>query len=327
MNDVLERQLQAFLALRENGDFHYPWVHVHDGKLHTTRLVIGGLVHGDEVGSLPAMLRVIDGLKSGLLRFGGKVVLFLGNPEAARQGRRFIDHDLNRLFTDAEEPRDTGHEQSRAKELMPLLQGCDLMIDLHQTSLPPRTPFWIQDFSIPAWRWTRALGISNRFVTSWPDSGSECTSPLGTTDEYVTQRGGLGLTLELGQQGFHADAETWAYSAMCRAMHLLDAEHRGASTFKDALPQARTKIYCVSHRQAYTDPSIALRPGLVNFQAVHAGELLTKTSSAPVYAPKDGLLLFPAYPKQGLKRSKYLFWLLRVLNAQEIESLEATQTS
>ncbi len=72
------------------------WLFRHDGGQHTLELVFGVLLHGDEVGPIDAALALIRGLADGSERYGGRLTIFVGNPEAARAGRRFLEADLNR---------------------------------------------------------------------------------------------------------------------------------------------------------------------------------------------------------------------------------------
>jgi len=53
---------------------------------HNYHVVFGFITHGNEDGTLPAALRLLDELKSGLLKHDGTVTLLLGNPEAAPAG-------------------------------------------------------------------------------------------------------------------------------------------------------------------------------------------------------------------------------------------------
>ncbi|MFO0006033.1 MAG: succinylglutamate desuccinylase/aspartoacylase family protein, partial [bacterium] len=89
------------------------------------------MIHGDEVGSLPAGLDLARALRSGARRFGGRVSLIVGNPEAGLVDRRFLQADLNRVFLDLppEHPAFGTHEHRRAAALAPVLDAADLFLD------------------------------------------------------------------------------------------------------------------------------------------------------------------------------------------------------
>src|SRR3989344_9696648 len=86
-------------------------------------------VHGDELGGKGVVDLVTDSLRSiacGTLLFG------VGNPRAAAEGKRFIDHDLNRSFG----RKRYGYEGQRATELEPMLRSADYLLDVHSTLKP-----------------------------------------------------------------------------------------------------------------------------------------------------------------------------------------------
>ncbi len=107
----LSTLLARFESIAIPGPFDYPWCHSVDGGQHDIHVVFGAMVHGNEFGSLPAVVRLVECLKNGDIRFGGRVTIFLGNPEAARENKRFLEADLNRVFL---ENRGDRHEHHRA---------------------------------------------------------------------------------------------------------------------------------------------------------------------------------------------------------------------
>jgi succinylglutamate desuccinylase len=288
----LQGWLDRFDALRTPGPYAYPRHHHHDGGKHDLHVVIGAIIHGDEVGSLPAVVGLLDRLLHHDASFGGKLTVFLGNPEASLLGRRFVESDLNRVFVD--DPPDD-HEGRRARELRPMLDDADVFLDLHQTILETDRPFYIFPWSIPGWQWARAIAGARTWVTRPP---TQAFSP-GTccADEYVRLRGRPGLTLELGQRGFSDDAAARAAGAIDRLIRVADRVGLGADTLAGAATHEPDLDFVETRwRGAFTDPMLRLKPGLTNFAPVRAGERLSADGSPELAAPADGLLLFPKYP-------------------------------
>ena len=101
-------------------------------------LVVGG-THGNELNA--AWLIDQWRLRPDLLEACGlQLALEIGNPEARRAGRRYIDRDLNRSFQPQllDQPGD-GLEPQRARELLNQhgpdgLQPCRVALDLHSTT-------------------------------------------------------------------------------------------------------------------------------------------------------------------------------------------------
>lgn len=284
--------LERFDRVPRNPHFEYDRSAHFDGGQHSRHMVIGSMIHGDEVGSLPAVVRVMEALAEGSLSFGGKVTFFVGNPEAGLEGVRFLESDLNRVFV--EDPPDT-HEGRRARLLRPILDEADAFLDLHQTILATRQPFYIFPFGVEGWFWARALAGAKVWVTRHP--GVAFSSGTCCADEYVRLRGRPGMTLELGQRGFHPDAEERAYRAIVRALQLMDELASGESTLEDAaMAEPELQFYHTVHREPFATERHALREGLVNFEPISTGNELSAPGTPKMVCPQDGMILFPKYP-------------------------------
>lgn len=292
MRDALLRHLAAFDRLRQPGPYAYERVYHHDGGQHATHIVFGSLVHGDEVGSLPAVIQVIEALRSGALTFGGRVTFFLGNPEAGLAGVRFLESDLNRVFVDSAAD---DHEGRRSRQLRPILDDADVFIDLHQTIEETTHAFYIFPFGVEGWQWARAIAATPLWVTRSPEASFSAGACCA--DEYVRLRGRPGITIELSQRGFGHGGEERAYKAIVDTLALADGLASGTTTLA-AAAEARPEIEFLhtTHRELFTSDALALRPGLTNFQFVAAGELLSAPGTPELRAPTAGRILFPKYP-------------------------------
>ena len=56
----------------------------YDGGISPYTIHLSGIIHGNEVGSLPTLIQLIEDLETGALTFGGKINVSLGNPEASK---------------------------------------------------------------------------------------------------------------------------------------------------------------------------------------------------------------------------------------------------
>jgi len=292
----VRQHLDTFRTLRHS-PHDYPWVHTHRGGEHGQVVVLQAITHGDEVGPMPALLDAMRDLAAGTLRFGGTVHFVLGNPEAALAGRRFLERDLNRVFVDPDivAGGPNTHEAKRARALMPILDGCALFIDFHQTSQPSARPFYSYPWR-PDWAaWTRAIGGATAWTTR--SAGAVFVAGMRCTDEYVRDNGGMGMTLELGQRGFTDSARARARDEIRRALSLVDALAAGETTLEAAAAaQPAPELFAAVHAQALSDPMMALAPGWESFAPVRAGQLVSAPGTPEVRATHDGALLFPVYP-------------------------------
>jgi Succinylglutamate desuccinylase / Aspartoacylase family len=89
-----------------------------------------GATHGNEIGGIEALLR----LRKELRPECGSVLLILVNPEAARENKRYLTHNMNRLPDTPSRWAGT-NEGERLAALIPLLEKVNgAVIDLHSTS-------------------------------------------------------------------------------------------------------------------------------------------------------------------------------------------------
>jgi succinylglutamate desuccinylase len=289
---TLADHLEAFDRHAREGGFDYARAITHDGGEGGPHVVVTGMIHGDETGSLPAIVQILDELADGTRTFGGRVTFAIGNPEAGLQGVRFLESDLNRVFVD--EPPDT-HEGRRARELKPILDAADIYVDLHQTILETKQPFYICPFHLSGWHWSRALAGAEVWVTRHP--GQAFSSGTMCADEYVRLKGRPAITLELSQKGFGNGGEGRAHAVLARLLTTLDAIRRGETTL-EAAAEAKPELVFLEtvHREPFATDGHALADGWVNFTPVAEGAVLHAEGTPEMVAPTGGYVLFPKYP-------------------------------
>lgn len=256
-------------------------------------VVFGMITHGNETGSLPAIKPFVEFLEQNDT-FKGTVTIFLGNASAALQNCRYLEADLNRVFT--EQPSESA-ERARAVELSPILENATLLVDFHQTILASHQPFYIFPFHNKGYQWARYLKGAKSLVTRHPNyqfsAGSMCT------DEFVLSKGGAGVTLEMGQLGISEWATNLTLETMKRAVkgsaNAPDLSTLQALIKEEALPDL--DFFEITYAEPFDDPHMALSPNWINFAKVSKDTILGHRSDAKSFAsPREGMLLFPKYP-------------------------------
>ena len=319
IRDRLESLLSRFERTARPGPFAYKWCHHFDGGAHSQHIVFGCMVHGNEFGSLPAAVRLVEALNAGELQFGGKVTVFIGNPEAARENRRYLEADLNRVFLKTEH---STHEHARAQVLMPILDQADVFIDFHQTILETTQPFYIFPWQKAAWRWARAIRTTDVWVTRSPQAnfsaGAKCS------DEYVSETGRPGITIELSEKGFSDQAERLCWHTITQAMALSDQLANGDAIDQLASRRDDLVFYETTFGEPFDRPEKSLQPGLVNFQHVKAGDQLNRPGTPMMTVPQDGVVLFPKYPERegGIAISPWPREIYRLVSPMQAHPLE-----
>src|SRR6218665_2334488 len=79
-------------------------------------LLLSAGIHGNETAPIELLDRLLQGIASGQLIPRARILFLFGNPEAIRRGERYIEQDINRLFSGRHE-QTSGFEALRACEL------------------------------------------------------------------------------------------------------------------------------------------------------------------------------------------------------------------
>jgi len=323
----VEKDLQDFYKLTEQYPANIPWavtlkkkvldqknknVDVSKGSMISDdqkplHVVFGCLMHGDEVGCLNPLVKIIQQIAnpagdvpSPLERFS--FTFFLGNPEAAKAHQRFVQEDLNRVFdpkrlADSVCGKVVTSESKRAEQIRHLLTDpdTDLFIDLHQTIEPSAQPFYIFRWDPQSVLWARALQGAKVLVTR---NAEESFSPGNlSAAELFQDLGKPALTLEMGQKGESKEAADIVKKIFSRLTHLSTVDTNVWKTRDLKSLQTFKRVYS----QSFEDPSFQLKPGFQNFSSVRKGQIVGSSSKGSLHSPYDGVLLFPKYPPRDSK--------------------------
>jgi uncharacterized protein len=278
------------------------------------RLVVTGAVHGNETCGTRAIGRVIEEIDSGSVAIERGRVTFvpITNPLAYAKGERAGDRNLNRNLAPVESSSD--FEDRVANWLCPLLEGHDVLLDLHSTraaaqpfamlgpknnsgSLEPFTQsereralakrLGVRRF-VEGWLATYAKGVERRVKEG---TGSALnTDPrygVGLT-EYMRSVGGYAVTLECGQ---HEDpsAPEVAYRAIRNALAFL-----GLAI--DPMPEPVEQYEALRLHEVVdrAHPGDHFGREWSSFDPLEPGDLIaTRDGGQPVIAMKGGRILFP----------------------------------
>ena len=83
------------------------------------RLIVSAGIHGNETAPIEVLNRLVDELLAGEWPLATETLLILGNPPAMVAGRRFLDHNLNRLFNNAhQKPAYAGSPEALRAQLL-----------------------------------------------------------------------------------------------------------------------------------------------------------------------------------------------------------------
>lgn len=275
-----------------------------------TLVCVGG-VHGNEPAGVHAIHRVGRRLDRAGVLSGGAFLGLVGNRIALERGVRFVEHDLNRAWTDDQvsgvRSRGSGGGEAEAREQAELLAEIDRavaeargpvhLLDLHTTSgpgglfsafgdtLPQR--FFAAGFPVPM-----VLGLEELVD--------------GTLAQFFSERGLIAVTLETGRHDApeaveRAEAAIWvALSNLgVLAREAGDAAEHGERVLAEASAHLPRALEMRHRHPVRTGDGFEMEPGYRNFDPVARGDLIARDRTGEVHAGMNGRLLLPLYQHQG----------------------------
>jgi predicted deacylase len=273
-------------------------------------LILGG-IHGNEPAGVYALERVFHRLEALEPPFRGRFVGLKGNVPALTQQRRFIDRDLNRLWSESEiariqqlAPKDRNAEEKQLIELLEIIESvlngqgeADILIDLHTTSAPGGL-FSLVNGPEP----NRVLASSLHA----PVIFGMTTELSSTTNVFIEDRGYHGIAFESGQHDDPAsvDKHEAAIWLLLEKAGCVDPEnipefeqyHRLLITASRALPHYMEVV----HRHPIVEKDhFYMHPGFTNFHKVYKGEPIARDQAGDIICPESGMMLMPLYQPQG----------------------------
>jgi succinylglutamate desuccinylase len=165
-------------------------------------VIISVGVHGDETVPIRLLDTWLARATEGRLNIRRPMLVLLGNPEAVVAGRRFVQHNMNRLFSSASE-QDRASECQRAVVLMNVARDFarqhpeGLHFDMHSTIKPSDQDRFAV---IPVDCKTMDLsGLHAWFRHFAVDAWVQNISPAAAFSSFTARLGYRSATLELGQ--------------------------------------------------------------------------------------------------------------------------------
>ncbi|MCD8494519.1 MAG: succinylglutamate desuccinylase/aspartoacylase family protein [Candidatus Pacebacteria bacterium] len=242
----------------------------------TSVILVG--VHGNE----PCGVRALEHILPNLTLTRGTVHVLLGNPRAYQKGVRFTEMNLNRAFQ--EDTAYTTSEQStyeyqRSREIMQYLDKATALLDIHSAQAPT-APFIFCD--------ERALALAKE---SSPDVATYVLDvekfEQGGTDGYMSRKGDIGICIECGQ---HDDPQ--AVDVAERAVRaFLGARNHIPHTPNEESSPLR-KYFTVQYAYHTQTDTFTLVRDIPDFTHISTETCIGYDGDIPVYAPRDGYVLF-----------------------------------
>lgn len=271
-------------------------------------LVFTAGIHGNEPSGVLALQDAIGLLRAHNVKLQGQIIALAGNLKALKEGIRYENEDLNRVWTGAriEDLRispeeDWNNEEREMHELHGYIRrildrgkGPFYFIDLHTTS-SQTSPFitindalinrkFAEKFSVPI-----ILGIEEYLE--------------GPLLSYINELGYVACGFEAGQ---HDCPESYRNQlafviqslAVCGIVSPADLPK-----FEELIAPIQSgahQFYEIRFRYPVgLQEEFTMKPGFMNFEGIDTGEILATSNGEEVLAPSSGQIFMPLYQKQG----------------------------
>ena len=307
-----------------------------EGKNKGITVVIFAGIHGNENSGIFAIKKAFKTIEK--LDLNGTVYGVSGNLKALELNKRFIDEDLNRIWTFENLERlirkkDLNTEEKEQSELFDVLNeitslnpGPFYFIDLHTTSSKTQPFITISD----------AL-INRRFSKQFPVPivlGIEeyLDGPLLT---YINQLGYVSVGFESGQHDELASIknhESFIYLLLVYTRILKQEDLAEFSHHYNKLKKAsknNSDIFEVIHmHKIKKNDNFKMQNGFKSFEPIQKGDFLATSNGIKIKANKKGILFMPLYQDKGddgffiIKRVRAIFLRLSaVLRKLKVDNL------
>ena len=290
-------------------------------------VVITACIHGNEPAGAIAARRVMEELSRERPPMRGRVLALCGNLPALARGERYVEHDLNRGWSDercqtllAVASRDAlDHEDAEQWELLQTFRELFedatepvIFLDLHSTSAGGSPFCAIADtlrnrriaFALPA---PVILGLEETVA--------------GTMLSYLDGLGHISAVFEGGQHDDPATVDNHVaaiWISLVAAGSLREEEVEDYDARVDSLracAKGQPRVVELRYRHpVLPGEGFTMKPGYVNFEPVSQDEVVATTLEGDVRPPMDGRILMPLYQPQGddgffIVRDVRPFWL------------------
>lgn len=328
-----------------------------NGQSHQTSRVIGdwgdagkgptlvffGAIHGNEPTGVVALKQVFAELENAGAELHGRVLGLAGNLQALAENRRFINYDLNRIWTKARLqqhlPDDESSETREQNELNRFIgnvlesKGEKYFFDLHTTSSASAPFVAIND------------QLANRdFAANFPVStifGIEeyLEGPLLS---YLNDFGHVAFAFEAGQHTDPKSVETHKSFIRLALLHagLLGPKRSADKAWFDPTEESQQlgsggdgyhRFFEVVHREAILAvDEFKMEHGFENFDAISKGQLLAKNIRGEIHSRFHGNIFMPLYQNEGTDGffvirgiPRWALWLSRFLRGVNFDRILA----
>lgn len=301
--------------------------HLKGGKGGPTMIFFGG-IHGNEPSGEQAIQEVFKGIAENGISVNGNIYGIRGNVAALLAGKRFLDRDLNRLWTDKK------IEKIKAKSKNELLNEDKELLSIHQILSDilktESGPYYFIDFHTTSSKTLPFITINDALINRKFSKLFPVPIILGIEEylegpllSYINERGYLSVGFESGQ---HTEREAvmnsiaFMWLALVYGGALKRADIVGFEGYyrqlKNSAKENDSFFEIIYRHPIESGDNFQMQPGFHSFDVVNKGKVLAEHNDKAVLAHQKSSIFMPLYQSQGedgffliRKTPKFALWL------------------
>jgi succinylglutamate desuccinylase len=242
-------------------------------------------VHGNEKAGVLALEELMVDIEISR----GEVYFVYANPRAIERNIRYIDKNLNRCFL--KEKSGQSYEENRAQELLPILNECDALLDLHASNNKKATPFIICEENYYA--------LAEIFDFNIVSFGWNDIEP-GAADGYMHLQGKPGVCLECGSVYQAKENIDLARHSILQFLSYYKAIDRETNYYNK--PGKIIKVFRAIKKKT---ADLEFIKQFADFEELPAGEVFARDGEEEYVAGKGEYIIFPD-SKKGVGEEAFI---------------------
>lgn len=255
------------------------------GKEFGRKVAVFAGIHGNEKPGIVALKKIIKEIENSSLKIkSGEVYFVFGNPKAIEKNVRQTEKNLNRCFLKNNAGKT--YEDSRARELMKILDEVDVLLDIHASTNKKSIPFAITE--------KNGFELVSKMDFEIVVENFDEYEP-GATDGYMKNSGKVGVCLECGYLDGSEKNNDLAYNSILQFLQFY-----GIIENQIKFTNKKQKVLRIDGVIKYDDPSFVLVKDFEDFETISAGNLIAKSKKRRYFTEKERVLLFATNIKRNI---------------------------
>lgn len=275
------------------------------GKSGHLLLVTAG-IHGNEPSGVVALQRVFKELHQCRPKIKGTLVGISGNRKALKKNVRYIDEDLNRIWTaenlkkdmpESSEQIEMGHIIGALNRYSPKDYDKRYFLDCHTTSSESLPYISVQ-----------VVNDNELWASRFPAHTVRGFSDLieGDIDHYLSAQGMTGFVFEGGQHESAAAVENHEAMIWLALMEALGLDLETLSCYPRCVENlaaknaSEKKTFDIVYRHSLgMDDEFKMEAGFKNFDKIEKEQLLAQHNGKEIRSEREGYIFMPLYQVEG----------------------------